>query len=128
MCHHLITLAKNEFKQSVHICEHDTLHLVHHHTTIAMSRQSFHKLSDFLASRCLNKKQDVFSCKVSGDDYVEFWIGKGAFKMIPAELIALATLVEKVSAYLQDMPISELIKPKPLYQQNPVKIINFSQN
>ncbi len=108
MCHHLIELARNEFRQAISICEHDTLHLLNQHTTIVMTRQTFYELNDFLQSCCLNKDHGEFNFKVTDDNYVEFWIGKGGFRMFPAELIALATLVEKTVKRLKQMPLQEL--------------------
>ncbi len=127
MCQQLTVLERNEFKQAIFICEHDTIHLVCQYTTMVMTRHAFYKLNQFLQSRCSNKEQGALCCKMSSDNNVELWIGKGAFRLIPAELISLATLIEKTTRRLKDVPLEELLAKAEPKLSKPMDI-DFSQN
>jgi len=109
MCRNLTILSRNEFKQVVFICEHDTLHLVHEHTTILLTREAFFQLDQLLQSRCLTDSDEQLSCKTTKDGYVELWIGKGAFRLLPAELVALAKLVRDTAECLHSTCLEALL-------------------
>jgi hypothetical protein len=93
----------------VFICEHDTLHLVHQYTTILLTREAFFQLDQLLESRCLADSNGHLRCKTTKDGYVELWIGKGAFRLLPAELIALAKMVRDTAERLRVTPLDELL-------------------
>jgi len=109
MCRNLTILSRNEFKQVVFICEHDTLHLVHQHTTILLTCEAFFQLDQLLQSRCPIDSDERLSCKSTKDGYVELWIGNGAFRLLPAELVALAKLVRDTAERLRLTPLNELL-------------------
>jgi hypothetical protein len=109
MCRNLTVLCRNEFKQVVLICEHDTLHLVHHYTTILLTREAFFQLDQLLQSRCLTDSNGQLRCKTTDEGYIELWIGMGAFRLLPAELMALAKLVRYTAERLRLTPLDELL-------------------
>ena len=109
MCRQLTLLARNEYQQMVMICEHDTIHLVHQHTSIRLKRDAFFQLDQMLQSRCLTNSNGPLRCKTSHDGSIELWIGGGGFRMLPAELIALAKLVQDTADCLRTTPLDELL-------------------
>jgi hypothetical protein len=118
MCRNLTVLCRNEFKQVVFICEHDTLHLVHQYTTILLTREAFFQLDQLLQSRCLTDGDKQLQCRTTEDGYIELWIGKGAFRLLPAELIALAKMVRDTAERLRLTPLEEL-----LYKENDESVL-----
>ena len=118
MCRNLTVLCRNEFKQVVFICEHDTLHLVHQYTTILLTREAFFQLDQLLRSRCLTDSDGQLRCKTTDEGYIELWIGKGAFRLLPAELMALAKLVRYTAEHLRLTPLEEL-----LYNENDESVL-----
>lgn len=109
MCRQLTMLAKNDYQQAVMICEHDTIHLVNHYTTVRMTRYTFHKLDEMLRSRCLTNSGSRLRFKQTDDGNVELWIGKGAFALSPVALFALVKLVETAADRLRTTPLADLI-------------------
>jgi glycerol dehydrogenase-like iron-containing ADH family enzyme len=77
MCRYLTILRENELKQVVLICGHNTLHLVHQHTSIRLKRDAFFQLDQMLQSRCLTNSNGPLRCKTSHDGFIELWIGGG---------------------------------------------------
>ena len=112
MCRQLTLLARNEYQQMVMICEHDTIHLVHRHTTLRLKRDGFFQLDQMLQSRCLTNKNGHLHCKTSQDGLIDLWIARGGFRLLPAELIALAKLVRDTADRLRTTPLSEIIGPQ----------------
>ncbi|MEM9954492.1 MAG: hypothetical protein AAF846_22985 [Chloroflexota bacterium] len=128
MCRQLTEIARNDFKQAVFICEHDTLHLLNQYTTIVMTRYTFFALADFLGLGCLNEKNEHFQCTVLPDNSVELWIGKTAFRLIPAELISLTSLIGNTANYLRRVPLKDILvehKSKKMLQNMKIQ---FSEN
>jgi hypothetical protein len=113
MCRQLTLLARNEYQQMVMICEHDTIHLVHRHTTLLLSRKAFYQLDGVLRSRCLaTNGVRGLRFKQTEDGDVELWVDKGAFLLDPVALFALAKIIRTAADRLRTTPLSEIIGPQ----------------
>lgn len=125
MCRYLSCIARNEYQQSILICEHDTLHILHHHTTIVMSRAAFYHLADLIKSRCLSNceiKGVAIRFKRTQNNQIELWVGSGGFLLSTPAWMALASLIEKSAAYIRSIPLDDILQRNPDYQRR------FSQN
>ncbi|MEL6309322.1 MAG: hypothetical protein AAFQ52_14360 [Chloroflexota bacterium] len=126
MCHQLTQLAHNEYQQVVFTCEHGTIHLMHQHTTITMTQQTLRDLHTFMQSRCLDGKDGAIRCTASKESMLEIWIKRGAFRLMPAELIAMAELIQIALHRLDTTPLHVLLDTVPVSNFDDTH--NFSQN
>ena len=110
MCQQLTILGRNQYQQTILICEHDTLHVNCQNATILMSRGVFYELDMLLQSRCLPDGEAALQCRAGADGMIELWLGRGAFRLQPAEMIALAKLVHGIAARLRRVPLADLLQ------------------
>jgi len=128
MCKNLTVLMRNEYKQVIFICEHDTLHITHKHITVVLTREAFFQLDSLFHSSCLLNSGSLVRCKVTDDGYVELWIGQGAFRMTADEMTALAKLVAHSADILRNTPLNALLKPVQSTGWSVGPHVNFSLN
>ena len=125
MCRHLTCIARNQYQQSILICEHDTLHILYHHTTIVMSRAAFYHLADLIKSRNLRNceiKGVAIRFKRTPDNQIELWVGSGGFLLSAVAWAALASLIQQGASYICSTPLEDILQRNPDYQRR------FSQN
>lgn len=131
MCRFFTLLESNNFKQSVFICEHDTLHVTHNHVAIMMSRRAFYYLADMLNSRCHDCHQSAEMAvrwTQNPDGRVSLWIGSGAVLLTLFEFGALSDLIQRAITRLKSTPLDELIEPKSPQMKSSPDNVDFSLN
>lgn len=131
MCRYFTLLERNNLNQSVFICEHDTLHLMHNNVAIMMSRRSFYYLADMLNTRCVNCCQPAEMAvrwTQNPDSTVNLWIGKGAMQLTLFEFGALSALVQRVAKRLKSTPLENLLRPTTPSMKSSPDGVDFSLN
>ncbi|MEM6528857.1 MAG: hypothetical protein AAF653_11225 [Chloroflexota bacterium] len=128
MCRYLTVIEKNEHKQVIFICEHDTLHISHKHTVIVLTRAAFYQLDDLLRSDCSLNRDSVVNQRITESGQIELWIGDGAFRMTSVEMTAFTHLVERCAEKLRHTPLSAMLKPAPNTGWSAGTHVDFSVN
>lgn len=112
MCEQLTILAKSSDYRYIGLCEHGTIHLFWHHSTLYLSVEEFERFVQFV-SRGINagrarRCEGRYHLALTANRYYQLWIGNAGLLLSAVDWLIFVDLGQVALRQLQRQPTAGL--------------------